>query len=194
MKTKTGALAAIALCLLAGPLSAQQPAPANIIPDYFVGTFEGIIPKFMGETNPRTKILMQCQVATGCTFSIEGTTSYTSQKGIAPVAAGVLDAAKMSLAYSKEQKDSPQSSKTEWPAKHLHPLLASEAKIDTCVYLPQSDSASEETKAKTILCKLDKSPWDKPVLLMMLQTSQNQQDELFSGYEITPLFKKTVGK
>ena len=74
----------------------------------------------------------------------------------------------------------------------LEPLLASSAQIDSCLDLDRAVDRMMQPApypgGYTLLCKLDRNPWEKPALLLMV-TLPAACGQAFCRYEIVPVFR-----
>ncbi len=152
----------------------------GILPSYFVGTFEDIVPETTGGTVPNTKFSLSCGRSGDCELKI-GKNSGASFKASANVVD--LHSAKYAIKYAKEHGDVPASSYLSWTANNLKPLLYSKSDIESCLDLT-SESLPE---GYMLLCRLDRNPWNKKAVLL-LGSLLSTCGELFCRFEIIPLF------
>jgi hypothetical protein len=156
------------------------PAPAAIKPAEFSGVFEAVFPKIIGQKTPTVKARLRCEYPTRCTFDIEESSPEIYDKLI-PLRISHFSQARFALDYAREHKS---NAKLESP--ELGPLLDSTATLDTCIDLQQTKL---DAPGLMVLCKLDRNPWQQPVVIFMGSILANC-GESFCRFGLLPMFRK----
>jgi hypothetical protein len=170
--------------LAAAPPDRPYPPPPQVNPREFEGTFEIDLPERIGQKSPLMKAALNC-TASMCKFTMGKDVNEVYDK-LDSIRPSHFSQARFALTYARERKD-----KAREEAPYLAPLLDSDANIQSCVNLgynkPQFPGA--DTPGMTILCKLDRSPWNKPVVLLMGSILANC-GPAFCRYALTPMLRQ----
>ncbi|HEY8100992.1 MAG TPA: hypothetical protein VIF82_09570 [Burkholderiaceae bacterium] len=151
------------------------------VPQYFLGTFEDLVPDRVGGKTPNTTFRIKCGASTKCTVGFrEGS---EQQLHAAPIQE--LKFAKTALKYAKEHREVKPESYNAWVAQNLRPLLNSDADIESCIDLRMESAPA----GYILLCRLTKDPWNRGTVIM-LGTEMSSCGELFCSYSIYPAFRK----
>ena len=159
-----------------------RPPPAN--PVDFDGAYEADLPETVGKSAPMVGATLRCKDGT-CTFAM-GKDSKEVYDKLGSINPSHYSQAKFALAYAKEHKANASEE-----APHLSALLDSDSNLYSCVDLgyinPRFPGA--DMPGLTILCKLDRNPWKKPVVLLMGTILANCGPG-FCRYAIVPMFRQ----
>ena len=170
--------------LAAAPPGRPYPAPPFTGAAHFAGTYEITLPD-RGKDGRPLKATLSCRGEV-CTFSM-GDISEVYDK-LDPIYRSHFRQAKFALNYAKERK---ANAKQEAP--YLAALLDSDAGIHSCINLGYKNPRfpGADTPGLTILCRLDHSPWNKPVVLHMGSILSNCGTS-FCRYGMLPMFRQAV--
>lgn len=160
------------------------------IPRHFLGGFEAKMPAIIGDAIPNTTMSVLCEEKSGC-FLVSG---EHGQRFPLVRTFSRKDVANDALTYAKAHKNVVAQSPMAWYAKNLMPLLSSSAIIESCVDLAEKSTYNDPPSGQILICKLNKSPWPKPVVLLMgVRMGQTSGcGELYCDYEIHPLFQTNL--
>jgi hypothetical protein len=160
------------------------PPPPQAKPQDFKGVFEIELPERVGQKTPLVKATLNCAAGT-CKLTMGKDLNEVYDK-LDQVRPSHFGQAKFALKYARERKD-----KAKEEAPYLGPLLESDAAIQSCVDLgyvkPRFPGA--DMPGMTLLCRLDRNPWNKPALLLMGTILANC-GPAFCRYAITPLLRQ----
>jgi hypothetical protein len=171
--------------LAAAPPGRPYPAPPVARPSEFAGTYEINLPRKPGDATS-AKATLHCG-ADACTFAMGNDIRETYDK-LEPIRRSHFGQARFALNYAKEHKEN---------AKRLEPylstLLDSEAGIHSCIDLGYKNPrfSGADIPGLMILCKLDRNPWSRPVVLHMGSILSNCGDA-FCRYSLLPMFRQEV--
>jgi len=171
--------------LAAAPPGRPYPAPPVTKTADFEGTYEITIPEG-GKDGRRTKATLSCRGEV-CTFAMGNSIGETYDR-LEPIRRSNFGQARFALKYAKEHKD-----RAKQEAPYLSALLDSDAGIQSCINLGYKNPrfSGADIPGLTILCKLDRSPWNKPVVLHMGSILSNCGNA-FCRYGMLPLFRQGV--
>ena len=171
--------------LAAAPPGRPYPAPPLASATDFAGTYEITLPE-KGKDGRRMKATLNCR-GEACTFAMGNDIGQTYDR-LDPIRRSNFGQAKFALKYAKEHKD---NAKKEAP--YLSALLDSDAGIHSCINLGYKNPrfSGADIPGLTILCKLDRSPWNKPVVLHMGSILSNCGNA-FCRYGMIPMFRQDV--
>jgi len=171
--------------LAAAPPNRPHPAPPVASASNFVGTYEINLPRKQGDQTS-AKATLHCG-ADACTFAM-GTDVRETYDKLDPIYRSHFGQARFALKYAKEHKE---NAKRQEP--YLSTLLDSEAGIHSCINLGYRNPrfSGADVPGLTILCKLDRNPWSRPVVLHMGSILSNCGDA-FCRYSLLPMFRQEV--
>jgi hypothetical protein len=171
------------LLAVAPPGRPNPPPPPASAADFY-GSYEVELPERIGQASPRVKATLTCEQE-ACLFSM-GKDVSEAYDLLEPIRRSNFSQARFALKYAKDRKD---AAKEEAP--YLSALLSSDANIHSCINLgykkPRFSGA--DVPGLTILCKLDRNPWSKPVVLHMGSILANC-GKAFCRYAIIPMFRR----
>jgi hypothetical protein len=170
--------------LAAAPPNRPHPAPPVVSSAEFEGTYEMALPERERDGTPK-KATLRCR-SDVCTFAI-GTSSESYDK-LDPIRRSHFNQAKFALKYAKDH-----GVKARREAPYLSPLLDSDAGIHSCIDLGYKNPRfpGADVPGLNILCKLDRNPWNRPVVLHMGSILANCGDA-FCRYGMLPMFRQEV--
>jgi hypothetical protein len=147
----------------------------------FDGTWKASFPEAVGQTDPKVNWTLVCRERI-CTLAMGGTTAKF--QNLEPVTPKHLSQAQFALKYAREHKANGKQQ-----APHLSALLDAASVLSSCIDLGvPHPNARDEERGLTLLCALDRNPWERPVVLL-LGTILANCGPAFCRFELFPLFK-----
>jgi len=183
MKASLAILSLLCTILICPKYAFAEEPTSNAIPNNYVGIFQDNVPGQIGQTIPNEDIWAKCSNQGNCSVKLGGSTVHDFKSA---TIWQQLQAPNSALTYAREHKVVKPGSPMTWAAKNLKPLLDSNSSISHCISL---ESAELNVPGYLLLCRLDKNPWERDVVLFMGMLLANCGD-LFCGYEIYPMFHK----
>ena len=184
MKASLATLPLLCATLICSMHALADEPTSNTIPKYYVGTFQDYVPGLIGQTVPNVYIWVKCSDQGACSVKTGGSTINNFNSSAIWERLPIPNAA---LTYAREHKVVKPGSAMTWYAQNLKPLLDSNASINHCISI--QSTTMNIPPGYLLLCRLDKNPWEKDVVLFMGMLLANC-GELFCGYEIYPMFRQ----
>jgi len=129
-------------------------------------------------------VRVHCEPDAGCLVNFGGSAEFFD--AIRHFPDRQIHQARFALKYARDRKEIAAAARPD-----LAPLLASPAQIDSCLDLDRAIDRMMQPApypgGYTLLCRLDRNPWQKPVLLLMV-TLAASCGQAFCRYEIVPVF------
>lgn len=170
--------------IICSSYSIAQEQRSNAIPPEYVANFQDYVPGLIGQTIPNESVWVKCSNLGMCTVKLGGSTVNVFGSVSNWEQVKIPNAA---LDYARKNKVVKPSSPMAWYAQNLKPLLDSNSSINHCITL--HSATMNAPPGFLLLCRLDKNPWEKDVVLFMGALMANCGD-LFCGYEIYPMFRQ----
>lgn len=184
----TGRARAVACCWLTAASGAfSQPAylPLERVDEDLLGTYGARFPAHAGENPPTLQVSIDCRPGPGCMVTFGASTEVFDAIRLFPER--LLYQPRFALKYARDRQARAVVARPD-----LEPLLRSSAEIDSCVDLDRAVDRLMQPPdypgGILLLCKLDRNPWQKSVVLLMGTLPANC-GPVFCRYEIMPLFR-----
>lgn len=170
------------LITAAPPVRPRPTAPVANIAD-FDGTYSAVVPELESGKTSMVKYVLRCAMGSGCILSIGDSGQPQAYTNIRSLRGEEHSQAKFALGYSKDRKEV-ASRDAPW----LRELLYSNSELAACLDL-RGTREPVEVWGTTILCKLDRNPWKKPVVIFMGTILANCGPSA-CRYGLLPLFRE----
>lgn len=178
---------AAACCLSAasGALAQAAQVPHDPIDPDLLGSYGARFPAHAGESPPSLQVSIDCRPAAGCMVAFGASAEHFEAIRLLPER--LLYQPRFALRYARERLARAAAARPD-----LEPLLRSRAEIESCIDIDRAVDRLMQPPdypgGYLLLCKLDRNPWQKPVLLLM-GTLLADCGPVFCRYEILPLFR-----